>query len=291
MSAPLVSIILPTYNGAAYLSESLESCLSQTYPNLEIVVVDDASTDETPAIIGRFVERDARVRSVRHATNGRLPTALNTGFAAAQGEYLTWTSDDNRYAPTAIAEMAAVLDARPEVGFVYSDYELIDGEGQLLSTVQVTPAIELVTAILHTIPSFLYRRRVYAQVGPYRPALELAEDYDFWLRVLAMRQPMVPLHQTLYQYRQHGGSLTSTRRAAMFAAAERALAEALPRMPWLTRQQRAAGYLHLVSLRVWQGRSRSASTGRYLATATALDLPTTLRKIGDFTHRHAVAQK
>jgi glycosyltransferase involved in cell wall biosynthesis len=100
--APLVSIILPTYNGSQYLSEAIESCLHQTYENWELILVDDCSTDATPQIIGRYVGRDPRIRSIRHASNKKLPEALNTGHAAAQGEYLMWTSDDNRLLPAAI---------------------------------------------------------------------------------------------------------------------------------------------------------------------------------------------
>src|SRR5438034_11794938 len=101
----LITIVLPTHNGAKYLRESIESCLGQTYHNLELVVVDDASSDATPDVIAEY--SDPRLISVRHGQNRGLPEALNTGFAHSRGHYLTWTSDDNRYAPEARAEMAA----------------------------------------------------------------------------------------------------------------------------------------------------------------------------------------
>src|SRR5687768_16352258 len=104
---PLVSIVLPTYNGCRYLCESIDSCRKQTYPHWELILVDDCSTDDTPRIMAEAVRSDARIRSVRHETNKKLPSGLNTGFRLAKGDYLTWTSDDNCYRPEALAEMVA----------------------------------------------------------------------------------------------------------------------------------------------------------------------------------------
>lgn len=99
-NSPKVSIVLPTYNGARYLRQSIDSCLGQTYRNLELIVVDDASTDTTPEIIRSY--QDPRIRVIRHEKSKMLPESLNTGFRAVSGDYLTWTSDDNYYVPEAI---------------------------------------------------------------------------------------------------------------------------------------------------------------------------------------------
>ena len=106
---PLVSIILPAYNGARYLAEAIESCVRQTYRNWELILVDDCSVEYARDVDYRF--RDARdTRSEhRHEHNRKLPEALNTGHAAARGEYLTWTSDDNRLLPTTLEELTAYL--------------------------------------------------------------------------------------------------------------------------------------------------------------------------------------
>src|SRR5262245_61923913 len=97
MGEPSVSIVLPTYNGSRFLAESIQSCLDQTYPDFELIIVDDCSTDVTPAIIAEFSARDSRVHTVRHEKNKKLPGALNTGMALSRGRFLTWTSDDNLY--------------------------------------------------------------------------------------------------------------------------------------------------------------------------------------------------
>lgn len=256
---PRVSIVLPTYNGAAYLAESIQSCLDQTFSDFELIIVDDASTDETPAIIAKFAARDPRVRSLRHETNQRLPGGLNTGCAAARGEYFTWTSDDNRYLPGALAELVAALDREPSLAHVYADCEVIDEEGRVLSEEQAMEPVQLVTGYDGLgVACFLYRRSVYEQIGSYAADLVLAEDYDYWLRIFAARLPMRHLHRSLYQYRRHARSLTDTQRGRTFLAAERSLLRHLPEMPWLSRDLRGRAYLYLASLATWRGDSRAA---------------------------------
>ncbi len=106
----LVSVILPVYNGEDTIAESIDSVLAQTYQNLELVIVNDCSTDGTQAILKEYEAKDRRVRVIDNSVNLKLPRSLNVGFSDAKGEYLTWTSDDNLYHPSAIEEMAAVLD-------------------------------------------------------------------------------------------------------------------------------------------------------------------------------------
>src|SRR5260370_31743679 len=129
---PLVSIVLPTYNGSRYLAESIQSCIDQTYLNWELIIVDDASTDDTPAIIDRYVSHDPRISSVRHDANRRIPGGLKTGFARSRGEYLTWTSDDNLYEPDALERMVRYLDAEPAMGMVHCDEKTMPQDGQTI---------------------------------------------------------------------------------------------------------------------------------------------------------------
>lgn len=211
-----VSIILPTYNGAQYIEASIASCLEQTYSDIELVVVDDCSTDETPQVLSRYAD-DSRVKIIRHDVNRKLPAALNTGFANASGSYLSWTSDDNWFAPNAIEEMVAYLDNHPDVGFVYSDYWLVDEYGQTIRQVEAGIPSHLETRC--AIASFVYRREVYEAVGDYDPELFRIEDYDYWLRV-AQQFKLGWLAQPLYYYRRHASSLTGkddlANRAHMF---------------------------------------------------------------------------
>ena len=201
-----VSIVLPTYNGSRYIGQSLASCLEQSHPNIEVIVVDDGSRDDMAAAVGRF--GDGRVRYVRHATNRGLPAALNTGFSHATGELLTWTSDDNYYAPDAIERMAAFLVHHPDIAFVYASMFIVEDCAEVAP--RVRPALP--PGALHhqngVGACFLYTREVYRTVGEYNAGAALVEDYDYWVRV-SKRFRMQRLNAPLYYYRHHDGSLTS----------------------------------------------------------------------------------
>ncbi len=202
-----VSIILPTYNGSRYLCQSVESCLRQTYTNIELIVVDDGSTEDIAGILSRYT--DSRLRYVRHAKNLGLPHALNTGFRHSTGQYLTWTSDDNYYVNNAIEEMVRFLQAYPEVDFVYADsYILDERDGNTRPEVQRSPPLRDLVVRNGIGACFLYKRKVYEAIGEYNPRFVLAEDYDYWIRV-AQQFRMQRLFRPLYYYRFHGGSLTS----------------------------------------------------------------------------------
>jgi glycosyltransferase involved in cell wall biosynthesis len=238
---PLVSIVLPIYNGAAYLRDAIDSCLAQTYLNWELILVDDASADATPQIIAEYVARDRRVRSLRHQTNRKLPEALNTGHAAAQGQYLMWTSDDNRFLPSAVEELTRFLEDHPRIGLVYADSVLIDEAGRYVRDHPAQPASAL--AYMNAIgPCFLYRRQVYETVGAYSSDLLLAEDYDYWLRVYRQFE-VAHLPRTLYEYRWHGDSLTSSTGGAVWASVERTLRLNLPYLSRPSRAERARGWI------------------------------------------------
>ncbi len=255
---PLVSIVLPIYNGARFLPESLASVAAQTYPHWELICVDDCSTDETPSILATWAGRDSRIRVIRHEVNKRLPGALNTGFAAAQGELLSWTSDDNHYRPDALATFTQRLQAEPAVAFVYSDYALLDADGQITGLAVAPPPEGLITNKTGQ-ASFLYRRSVYERVGAYTADLFLAEDYDYWLRVLAAGFTLLPIHETLYEYRRHASSLTDEYRGRTFEAAEKALLRNMPGLAQRYPRLRGAIYLQLASFASWRGQRASAA--------------------------------
>ena len=201
----LVSIVLPVYNGARFLNQSIDSCLQQTYRNIELIVVDDRSEDNSVDIVKSY--NDDRIKLIRHQINRKLPAALNTGFQYTSGVYLTWTSHDNYYAPTAIAEMVNFLEENPHIHFVFADDYFVDEADQILGVVKRGP-IEQLAAVSCLGGGFLYTRSVYEKVGPYNERAFLAEDYDYWLRVSAYFT-LAHLGRPLFYYRQHPESLTS----------------------------------------------------------------------------------
>lgn len=273
---PLISIVLPTYNRAHLLSQAVESCRQQTYPHWELIIVDDAATDETPQLIAAFCARDARIRAVRHDRNRRLPHALNTGFALAQGALLTWTSDDDLFRPVALERLVAACAAYPDADFVYTDYDVVDGDGAYVQT-NVAPAPHDLIFGKERVACFIYRRAIYAELGDYAEDLFLAEDYDYLLRILNSRFRMMPLHENLYQYRRHSTSLTDVYRGQTFHAAEQALSRNFAAMRWANRAQRGEARLHLASLALWQKKRGRAM--RYTLQGIALAPSHALRKV------------
>lgn len=222
-SGPLVSIVLPTYNGSRYLDASISSCLDQTHGNIELIIVDDCSTDATPDIIRARAAQDTRIRPITHETNKRLPGALNTGFSHARGEFLTWTSDDNLYRRDAIERMLGAFRDQPDAGVAYAGYAVIGESGQVLNT---EPAREPDGLALGNVVGacFLYRKEVHEAVGPYDASIFLAEDYDFWLRA-AQRFRFTAIPSELYDYRQHQQSLSASRCIEFSSAYCRAVAK------------------------------------------------------------------
>lgn len=253
----LISVVLPTYNGARYIHEAIDSVLAQTYQDWELIIVDDASTDETPDIIRHYAARDARIRCVRHEQNRRLPAALNSGFAVTRGDYLSWTSDDNRYRPQALATMAAVLDERSDIDFVYASFDIVDAAGNIVAQHRAHSPASLLSGATSN-ACFLYRRAVYEHLGDYAEDMFLAEDYDYWLRVFLSGHRMQPLSESLYEYRRHERSLTDAYRGQTFAAAERALLRNLSAFTTASAKTRGEAYLFLASLAAWRGEHRRA---------------------------------
>jgi glycosyltransferase involved in cell wall biosynthesis len=262
---PLVSIVLPTYNGSRYIGESIESVLAQTYVNWELIIVDDASTDDTPEKVVTYARADQRIRVIRHETNRHLPAALNTGFSHACGELFTWTSDDNLYRANALETMVARIEHHPDVGLVYSDYSIIDDQGIVERHVPVADAQGLAFRNILG-PSFLYRQRVAAAVGRHWEQAVLAEDYDYWLRVAA-RFAIAPVHEDLYCYRVHRSSLTSSFPGRAEEKADAILMRRLPHLPFCSPSTKCEAFWELA--RHARRRGQRALAVRLLVNAYA----------------------
>lgn len=208
-NAPLISVVLPVWNGERYLSDAIESVLAQTEPDFELIIVNDCSTDSSALIAENFARMDTRVRIVHNDVNLRLPAALNRGFGLARGRYFSWTSDDNILHPAFLETLLGNL-TKNSADVVYSDFNSIDENGNSLSVSAVGDAEGLVAC--NTIgASFLYKREVHEVLGGYDTEKFLYEDYDFWVRAFIAGFKFMPLHTVVYDYRRHPASLTSAR--------------------------------------------------------------------------------
>jgi glycosyltransferase involved in cell wall biosynthesis len=266
-SQPTVSIVLPVHNGARFLREAIDSCLAQLFRDFELIAVDDCSNDATPEILAEYACRDSRIRPIRNDTNLGLPRSLNRGFAAATGRYFTWTSDDNRLRPAALTTLTAILDRRPEVDVVYSDYSVIDESGAVVALRRVSP-IDRVALANCVGASFVYRRAVHEALGGFDAGKPLVEDYDFWLRA-AGRFGFEPVAIDLYEYRLHARSLSEQHDAEILSAHRRLLRDAVPRMHWLGRGGQARACVHLARTTLARGDARAALEDLWLGCRLA----------------------
>ena len=128
---PLVTVIIPTFNRASVVGRAIRSVLRQTFPNWELLVVDDASTDGTEREVRSY--SDKRVKYIRHTQNRRISAARNTGIRAAQGGYVSFLDDDDEWLPEKLAKEVEVLrNSDPEVGLVYTGKTVYDEHGRVL---------------------------------------------------------------------------------------------------------------------------------------------------------------
>jgi GT2 family glycosyltransferase len=211
-----VSIIIPCYKQAHFLAQAVDSCLAQTHSDVEIIVVDDGSPDDTAAVAGRYAGRPG-FRYIRQNNTG-LPGARNRGIAEATGDYICFLDSDDWYAPEKIARQAALLDANPALGWVYCDVTSVDESGRPLSEqFSIAESKRLLSGNLfdslihcgyfqpHTV---MIRRGVLDQVGVFDPELGGYADYDLWLRVAGAGFDAVFVPERLAYYRIHSASMS-----------------------------------------------------------------------------------
>jgi glycosyltransferase involved in cell wall biosynthesis len=211
MTEPLVSVIIPVYNGARFIRQAIDSVLSQIYPAVEVVVVNDGSTDESLAIAEDIAQRDARVRVV-HKRNGGLSAARNTGIEHARGGYLTFLDADDWILPHKICGQMDVLRARPDVDFVYSDYHRVnDADGTVFELYRGVPPVPFPDILVYRnwlgVMASLLRRRLVERVGQFDPALRASEDRDYWYRC-AQHTKFVYAPGIVGMRRLHGNQMT-----------------------------------------------------------------------------------
>lgn len=211
---PRVSVIVPTHNRVELLPRAVQSVISQTYADFEIIIVDDRSTDETPAVIARFT--DAAIRSLRNDHAPGQSGARNSGIERARGEYIAFLDDDDEWRPNKLAAQVALLDAAPPaVGLIYGWRDVID-ETQYgrVDTVRQTLRGNIFEHVLAldiptTLSSWLVRASAVRAVGGFDEDCLVANDVDFICRLCARgwHVDFVP-QVVLSQYKHARGQLT-----------------------------------------------------------------------------------
>lgn len=234
-AAPLVSVIMPVHNGARFLREALESALAQTYRPIEIIVVDDGSTDHSAAILQEYA---SRITAINQANQGAA-VARNVAIAASRGELLAFLDADDLWAPHKLEVQVAYLQARPHVDLIASRWQVLaaaEQAGGFGASIQSATPDEaasqrsewiynelLMDCIVHT-TTVLMRRSLVDKIGVFDVSLRRGQDYDYWLRA-SRATPIHRLDAPLSCYRLHEANSTWRPQPLNYAALvlERAL--------------------------------------------------------------------
>src|ERR1044071_7624837 len=179
---PLVSVIIPTYNRWSYLQMAIDSVLTQTYPNIEIIVVDDGSTDRTAEMLDSYENRI----QVIHQKNQGGTNARNTGVQISKGDYLTFLDHDDLMFPTKLERQIALFEVDPKLGAVHCRWQYIDPQGKILDKIGPLPKGNIYKTLV--LGCFLWsgapvvRREYFHKVGDFDPSI-WSSDWDMWLRL------------------------------------------------------------------------------------------------------------
>lgn len=213
---PLVTVVIPTYNRADYIAETIESVLSQSYPNIEVIVIDDGSTDDTAKVVARFVPQVSYVQQ----ENAERGASRNHGLRLARGDYVAFLDSDDLWLSTKVADDVSYLEANPDVGLIHTDAIIIDAVGRELRVLRSrAPSGRVTGALLErnfvTMATHLARASVVREIGGFREERELSgsEDWEMWVR-LSLRTNIAYLPRVSAKLRTHPGN-TMTNASAM----------------------------------------------------------------------------
>jgi GT2 family glycosyltransferase len=234
---PLISVVIPTHNRAAFVAEAVNSALAQEFRALEVVVVDDGSTDNTAEMLSQISDR--RLRYVRKPKSN-APDTRNRGIEAARGEWLLWLDSDDLLLPGWLARLGSILEAGAGADVYYGNLEVVDMQGRRLQILRYEDFAEknfqLLARLVHSnplpLPGSLMRRALLAKVGGFDPEFTRAHDYEFWTRLAPVaRFKHVPFLAVQWRWHDSNMSSGSVPRDLSFEAR---VAQLFPDLPWET---------------------------------------------------------
>lgn len=210
---PAISVIMPVYNGEAFLSEAIDSILNQTFADFEFIIIDNASTDKTPEILASYASRDSRIRVHLQEKRG-VAHAVNLAVSLATSRYIARMDSDDISLPARFQQQFDFLENHPEIGVLGGAACMITAAGQVLRLVhpprsdsEIRSAMDRWSVMLN--PTVMMRRNIALAVGPSRQQAKGAIDYDFLLRALQHSQ-FANLDDAVLQYRIHANQVSVT---------------------------------------------------------------------------------
>lgn len=218
---PLVSVLIPTYNRADYLGQAIDSALAQTYKNIEIIVHDDASTDNTPVLLKQY--HDKRLRIIRTEDNHGMLGGWNYIVKQAKGEYIKFLASDDLLEPNCVKELLNAALKHSSAALVTCQRKFIDGEGRLVKIMGYSNKDIIVYGLKHAHwilttlrenkigepTAVLYPTKLVQQAGEYDPTFSQFADFEYWIRLLQFGD-LVYVHKPLCSFRTHASSNTSS---------------------------------------------------------------------------------
>lgn len=213
----MISVVMPAYNSSQFISVAIESILNQSYPELEFIIVDDGSTDNTIEIIEEYAAKDNRIRLIT-SDHGGPGNAMNVGIQEAKYKWVAVMHSDDVAAPNRLARQLEMAEVDPDVVIWGTDGKHIGADGRVISEFRVGPTskeqcwkIRQDGGIVQSIhPTVMFRRDIALEVGGYDANLPVCEDIEFFDRMLT-HGALVTIPEKLMFYRIHGSSLAMTK--------------------------------------------------------------------------------
>jgi len=210
MFTPKVSVVIPTYNHAWYLPKAIDSVLIQSYPNLEVFVIDDGSTDGTAELVKTY---GSKVNYI-YKENGGTPSALNLGLSLVTGQYVCWLSADDAMIGEKVSKQVSLMEGDPNLGFSYTSFVVINASGEKqydVHSAYFSDKKEMVTKLMEGCfingSSVMMRGSALEKIGNFDEGLPQAHDYDLWFRFLR-EYACGFLEEPLLAYRWHGENMS-----------------------------------------------------------------------------------
>lgn len=264
--SPLVSVVMPTRNRAAFLKRAVDSVLAQTETRIELIIVDDASTDNTPDVIAQLVSVDCRIKCVRNDSPAGGGGARNVGIRAGVGQWVAFIDDDDEWLPQKLELQLARLACNPEAVACSCGYEQHFPSGKI-KKIQLRdhPSLDdlLIGSVLGGASMCICSRRVLEEIGAYDTSLRSGQDWDLWTR-LREQGEIVVSQEVLVRYQAHDGPRITNNMAAQYQGARRYLFKHRAKMSAQVRAIRTAYACFIMSR---QTRRTRCARAKYLLIA------------------------
>jgi glycosyltransferase involved in cell wall biosynthesis len=271
LSSPRVTVLMPVYNGKAYLAGAIQSILDQTFQDFELLIMDDGSTDGSSDLVLSFA--DPRIRLLRNATNLGLVATLNKGLGLAQGDYIARMDCDDLSFSHRLERQVAFMDQNPEIGIAGSWFKRLGAdEGTIayraIDDAEIRFSLIFRTTLQHS--SVIIRRAILVEHQlEYDVRFQYAEDYEFWIRC-GRYTKLANIPEILVAYRFHPENVSSKNLSAQSASAERVASLYLQELDHRISDEQLRIHFELLRFRVQNGGQGARESGAWLLTLAGI---------------------